>query len=138
MNGVTAYFFQAPVNGRYLTGLACFFALLFVVALVAHLVGKRAGLRSVRRRFFRLRSIMLVTAILGSLYLFCRFQQVSFLNLRIWLWLILVGFGVSLVWWLLRLRTLTVDAVEERTQRRRRSYFQRGRKRRPAKRRRRR
>lgn len=135
MNPVTDYLLAAPAEGPYLVGFAVLAGIALLVAIGASVSARRAGFLAVRRRSRQLRSICLWLAIPGGLYVAARYAQVDFFDRRIWLYLIVIVFLVRLLLWVLRLRAVSVEKVDER-ERYRKQLYRRGKSRRPAKRRR--
>lgn len=121
---LSSYLFSTPQNGPYLTTLAGVFGLLFTLGVIVWLVARRSGLQAVRRRLLRLRSLTLWTGGLGGLYVVGRYEQAQFLTLRIWLVTLLLIAGWLFLLWLISLRSLGHDKVEERQRRRKQTYFQ--------------
>ena len=120
----SSYFFASPDDGPYLTALAVGFAALFLVGLGAWAVSRRAHFGAVRKRARQLRSIAFWAAIPGALYIQARHRDISGLELRIWLYVILTVFAVRLLIWALRLRAVATEKVDERAAKRKRNYFQ--------------
>lgn len=118
-----AYFFAPPEDGAYLGILVGAFVLFALASLAAWVMSGRAEYAASRRRARQLRSIALWAGIPGILYLLARQHDASFLELRIWLWLILAVFAGRLLLWSLRFRELAADKVDERQARRKKDYF---------------
>ena len=133
---VAQYLFAEPANGPYLTVLAAGLAVLFLLGLAAWMVARRSSYAAVRRRARQFRAIAFWAAVPGALYVQVRYRHIEFVDLRIWLVVIGGVFAVRLGAWILGLRRLGTDKVDERQNRRRQSYFRRSRRRTPAKRRR--
>lgn len=138
MGSVSAYLFTPPQNGEYLGALVVLVVVVFMVALIAWVVAARSGYAVVRRRARKLRAICLGFAALGVIYLVARYRHVGVLELRVWLYLLLVVLATRLTGWVLTLKSLTHDKVEENQRKRKNIYFKKQRRQRPAKRRRRR
>ncbi len=130
------YLFSPPVNGPRLSLLTAVFVGMLVLGLLAWLAVHRFGLAAQRRRVRGLRSIMLGAALPGLGYVACRYVGLTFLNWRVWYILILAIWLTRLAFWVLSLRNLSHDIVDEKQARRQQTYFKRtGAKRRKRKRR---
>lgn len=119
----TDYFFAPPADGDYLILFSIKVVAAFLVALAAWIISRRTEYAATRKRARSLRSIMLWLAIPGALYLVAREENVGLFELRVWMWLILLVASLRFVRWLLELRSLEADKVDEQQRRRKRGYL---------------
>lgn len=136
MGQVSEYLLTIPPSGPYEVWLYVMAGGALMIALVARQVASRTGSVAVRRQGRRLAGITSQLAVLIGLSLAARALALPVASWR--LWLVLGGMMLlgRLGWWLLGLRSLPHDRVDERTRNRKELYFSPRRKR-PAKRRRR-
>lgn len=131
MEPVAEYLLTVPPNGPYQVWLYVVAGAALVAAVVARQVATRTGSGAVRRRARRLSAITCQLAVLIGLSLTARALALPVVSWRLWLVIggvILLG---RLSWWLLGLRSLPHDRVDERNRHRKELYFSSRRKRPP-------
>ncbi len=131
----TSYVFAVPQNGRFAGWLLGFLIVVVIATIAAHVISRRGNYVVVRRRARELRSICLGLVVPAVAYAVARAERWDVLSWRLWMYALLAVFVARLVPWLLRVRRLSSDQVEERQRRRKESYFRTS-KRRPNRRRR--
>lgn len=119
---IAEYLFSVPEGGRYQPWLIVTAVVATVLWLATVPVARRHGFAAVRRRARRLGRIMLTIALIIAVSLLARMGEVPVVSWRLWLLLGLSAAGVALVGWLLGLRDLTHDQVEERRRQREQFY----------------
>jgi hypothetical protein len=135
--GVSDYFLTVPPAGPYRIWLIVLTAAFAAVAFAAGSVAKRTGYSAIKRRARSLRVITGGLAIVVTLHLLARAAQLDVISWRLWPYLFGLYFLGRLAWWLVGLRSLQHDKVDELNRNRKQLYFNKSR-RKPAKRRRRR
>lgn len=116
------YLFTIPESGAYQPWLIVLAAVAVLVWIASTPIGRRSGFAAVRRRARRLGRIMAVLGLTIGISLAARLGDLPVVSWRIWLIIGLFGIGIAFGWWLLGLRDLTHDKVEERHRQREQFY----------------
>lgn len=127
------YLASVPQSGSLHPWLIVLAVGLVGVAVFAHIMTKRNGYASVRRRTRELRFICGGLAVVLILHLIFRGLGVDVLAWRLWLYLFGLYFLARLAWWGVGLRSVKHDKVDELNTHRKQLYFKKPR-RKPAKR----
>ena len=116
------YLFRGPIGGEYQTWLITGAMICVIGWIITIPIGRRSGFTAIQRRIRRLGRILWLTALLITVSLLARWGEVAVVSWRIWLLLGFLSTGAALTWWLLGLRDVTHDKVEERHRHRAQFY----------------